>query len=55
MEKDHPFLRETLLSAMGKVETSRLLDTRFLDLDDNAEEAGFFAEEAQELITLQSA
>jgi tRNA 2-thiocytidine biosynthesis protein TtcA len=55
MEKDHPFLKETLLSAMGKVETSRLLDTRFLDLDDSAEETGFFAEEAQELITLQSA
>jgi tRNA 2-thiocytidine biosynthesis protein TtcA len=33
LEKDYPFLKETLLSAMGKVETGRLLDTRFLDLD----------------------
>jgi tRNA 2-thiocytidine biosynthesis protein TtcA len=33
LEKEHPFLKETLLSAMGKVETGRLLDTRFLDLD----------------------
>ncbi len=53
MERDHPFLKETLLSAMGKVETSRLLDTRFLDLDAAGEEAGFFAEEAPELVTLQ--
>ena len=34
MEKEHPFLKETLLSAMGNVEVSRLLDTRFLDLDE---------------------
>lgn len=33
LEKEHPFLKETLLAAMGKVETARLLDTRFLDLD----------------------
>jgi tRNA 2-thiocytidine biosynthesis protein TtcA len=35
LEKDHPNLKETLLSAMGKIETGRLLDTRFLDLDNN--------------------
>jgi tRNA 2-thiocytidine biosynthesis protein TtcA len=34
VEKEHPFLKETLLSAMGNVEVSRLLDTRFLDLDE---------------------
>ncbi len=34
IEKEHPFLKETLLSAMGNVEVSRLLDTRFLDLDE---------------------
>ena len=34
MEKEHPFLKETLLSAMGNVEVSRLLDTRFLSLDE---------------------
>jgi tRNA 2-thiocytidine biosynthesis protein TtcA len=33
LEKEHPFLKETLLSAMGKIDTARLLDTRFLDLD----------------------
>jgi tRNA 2-thiocytidine biosynthesis protein TtcA len=55
VEKEHPFLKETLLSAMGKVETSRLLDTRFLDVDGDAEEAGFFPEEAPEFITLQTA
>jgi tRNA 2-thiocytidine biosynthesis protein TtcA len=53
IEKEHPFLKETLLSAMSKVETSRLLDTRFLDLDEAGEEAGFFEEEP-ELITLQA-
>jgi len=37
LEKDHPFVRETLLSAMGNIEPTRLLDTRFLDLDGNAE------------------
>ncbi len=36
LEKEHPFLKETLLAAMGKVDTSRLLDTRFLDLDGEA-------------------
>ncbi|MBV8707507.1 MAG: hypothetical protein JO185_00405 [Acidobacteriaceae bacterium] len=34
IEKEHPFLKETLLSAMGNVEVSRLLDTRFLTLDE---------------------
>lgn len=52
IEKDHPFLKETLLSAMGKIETGRLLDTRFLDLDENSENAGLAAEE---LIVLESA
>ncbi len=33
LEKEHPYLKETLLSAMGRVDTARLLDTRFLDLD----------------------
>jgi tRNA 2-thiocytidine biosynthesis protein TtcA len=51
IEKDHPFLKETLLSAMGKVETGRLLDTRFLDLEGSSEETGFF-EEPAELVSL---
>jgi len=33
IEKEYPHLKETLLSAMGKIETDRLLDTRFLDLE----------------------
>ena len=53
IEKDHPFLKETLLSAMGKVETGRLLDPRFLDLETSNEEAGFF-EEGSDLVTLQN-
>ncbi len=41
IEKDHPFLKETLLSAMGRIDPSRLLDTRFLDLDNISDESGF--------------
>jgi len=33
LEKDHPHLKESLLSAMGNLETNRLLDPRYLDLD----------------------
>ena len=33
IEKEYPHLKETLLSAMGNIETQRLLDTRYLDLD----------------------
>jgi tRNA 2-thiocytidine biosynthesis protein TtcA len=36
LEKDHPHLKETLLSAMGNIETDRLLDPRYLDLDGSA-------------------
>jgi tRNA 2-thiocytidine biosynthesis protein TtcA len=53
IEKDHPFLKETLLSAMGHIDTGRLLDTRFLDLDSSTDEAGFLADE-QELIALET-
>jgi tRNA 2-thiocytidine biosynthesis protein TtcA len=55
IEKDHPHLKETLLSAMGKIDTGRLLDTRFLDLDSANEEAGFFPDEEtrhQQLVSL---
>jgi tRNA 2-thiocytidine biosynthesis protein TtcA len=38
LEGQHPFLKESLLSAMGNIETSRLLDTRFLDLEGNTDE-----------------
>jgi tRNA 2-thiocytidine biosynthesis protein TtcA len=33
LEKDYPHLKETLLSAMGNIETDRMLDPRFLDLE----------------------
>ena len=51
IERDHPFLKETLLSAMGRIDTDRLLDTRFLDVDQSSDEAGFLAAENQ-LISL---
>ena len=54
IEKQHPFLKETMLSAMGNIDPGRLLDTRFLDLEGNAEESGFFSEENQ-LISVKSA
>jgi tRNA 2-thiocytidine biosynthesis protein TtcA len=38
LEKDHPNLRESLLSAMGNVETGRLLDLRYLDLEGETED-----------------
>jgi tRNA 2-thiocytidine biosynthesis protein TtcA len=31
LQGDYPHMQETMLSAMGKVELSRLLDTRYLD------------------------
>ncbi len=39
LEKDYPHLKETLLSAMGNLETQRLLDPKYLDLE------GYQAEE----------
>jgi tRNA 2-thiocytidine biosynthesis protein TtcA len=30
LEKEHPFLKENLLSAMGRIDHDRLLDTRYL-------------------------
>lgn len=53
LEKEYPFLKENLLSAMGNIETSRLLDTRFLDLEEAGEEGGFFDENpASPLVSL---
>lgn len=39
LEKDHPHIKESLLSAMGHVETERLLDPRYLNLDGGAAKA----------------
>ncbi len=54
IEREHPFLKETMLSAMGNIEPGRLLDTRYLDLDGNSEESGFLSDENR-LITVKSA
>ena len=35
LELQHPYLKENILSAMGNVDTQRLLDPRFLELDKN--------------------
>jgi len=40
LEKDYPHLKETLLSAMGKIETGRLLDLRYLNLESSADAVG---------------
>ncbi len=37
LEQQYPHLKETLLSAMGNIETGRLLDTRYLPLEPTAE------------------
>jgi tRNA 2-thiocytidine biosynthesis protein TtcA len=34
LEKEYPNLKSTLLTAMGNIKLSRMLDTRYLDLDD---------------------
>jgi tRNA 2-thiocytidine biosynthesis protein TtcA len=52
LEKDHPFLKETLISAMGRIETSRLLDPRFLDLDSGDGDDSFLADDSN-LVTLE--
>jgi tRNA 2-thiocytidine biosynthesis protein TtcA len=33
LEREYPHLKENILSAMGNLDTGRLLDTRFLKLD----------------------
>jgi len=38
LEKEHPHLKESLLSAMGNIETGRLLDTRYLPVDGPVED-----------------
>jgi tRNA 2-thiocytidine biosynthesis protein TtcA len=54
LEKDHPFLKETLLSAMGKIDTGRLLDTRFLNLDGDGQEDTSLPLPEAELVTLSA-
>ncbi len=40
LKKDQPHVIETMLAAMGKLDTGRLLDPRFLDLDGQTAGAG---------------
>jgi len=40
LKKDHPHLLENMLSAMGNLDTRRLLDARFLNLDQATVETG---------------
>ncbi|MBI3666173.1 MAG: PP-loop domain-containing protein [Acidobacteria bacterium] len=40
LEKEQPHVRQNILSAMGNIDTRRLLDTRFLSLDAETTEAG---------------
>ena len=54
LEKEHPFLKETLLSAMGNVDTRRLLDPRFLDLDSHTGDDELVPRESA-LVTLETA
>ena len=37
LEREHPHLKENLLSAMGNLDPSRLLDPRFLEIDGGSE------------------
>lgn len=51
IEGDHPFLKETLISAMGKIDTARMLDVRFLDIENNRETIEI-GEKVDELVAL---
>jgi tRNA 2-thiocytidine biosynthesis protein TtcA len=50
LEREHPYLKENILSAMGNVDTGRLLDTRYLPLDAE-EEKNAVVEELFPIVT----
>jgi tRNA 2-thiocytidine biosynthesis protein TtcA len=50
LERQHPRLKDSLLAAMGNIETSRLLDTRYLELDQDENRAS--APESDELFPI---
>jgi len=50
LEREHPHLKENILSAMGNVDTGRLLDTRYLKLD-GEEQAETVVEELFPIVT----
>src|ERR1035438_2220928 len=51
LEREHPHLKETMLSAMGNVDTSRLLDTRFLNPDGEGAESETQTEKLFPIVT----
>ncbi len=55
LEQDHPFVKESLLSAMANIDTGRLLDTRFLDLEgtDAANDSVYASASEENLVTLR--
>lgn len=59
LEQAHPFLKESLLSAMANIDTGRLLDTRFLDLEggnhgsESAYPAPALSPDREDLVTLR--
>jgi tRNA 2-thiocytidine biosynthesis protein TtcA len=50
LEKEHPRLKESLLSAMGNLEPQRLLDLRYLDLE-TGDENSFSSSELLTVVT----
>jgi tRNA 2-thiocytidine biosynthesis protein TtcA len=53
LEQEFPHLKQTLLSAMGRIDAMRLLDTRYLDLE-GAIESGESFEPSEALVTLNA-
>ncbi len=54
-QQDYPHLQENILGAMGRVDHSRLLDTRYLNLDEPEPEAEFTLGGSELLPVLQEA
>ncbi len=54
-QQDYPHLQENILGAMGRVDHSRLLDTRYLKLDEPEPEAEFTVGGSELLPVLQEA
>src|SRR5271156_3068317 len=54
-EREHPHLRENMLSAMGNINPGRLLDTRYLDPDGEIEDAEITLTGSKVLPILQEA
>ena len=53
LEKDYPRVKESLLSAMGNLQTGRLLDPRYLDLENGGLDSDGEESEAEPLTVLR--